>query len=166
MTSQQLRYQRPEPELLISSKQQPSTFWRTQPATLPATIAAVVLTALAFAFVLCFGIANAVINRNGYAEIRLRRDLEDLRARVALLQYQNDVAESSARVTKIASASGMAIVESGHTDTVIIPRTTASEEPQLALGPAAGRPVTASALLSEFTAGGRAEASTDRGRLR
>ena len=85
--SQQLLWQGRARELLISSKQQPGSLPRTRPVGIAAGLAAVVLAALVFSLVLSYAIACAATTRNGYSEIALRREIEDLRAQTALLRY-------------------------------------------------------------------------------
>jgi len=167
MKSQQLMWQSRAPELSISSKQQPGSLPRMRPVTIEAGIAAVVLTALGFAFVLAYGAASAAIARNGYAELQLRQQLEDLRARTALLRYQNDFVASSTRLQQTAAQLGLAMGDPiGAVDYVPIPSSAPTQVTRLATAPASERGGIAS-VLGEFasgvSAGGRAEASTENG---
>jgi hypothetical protein len=167
MKSQQLMWQSRAPELSISSKQQPGSLPRMRPVTMEAGIAAVVLTALAFALVLAYAATSAATARNGYAEMQLRQEIEDLRARTSLLRYQNHLGESSARVNQTAARLGLVMSDPIEAvDYVPLPFSAPTQLTRLALAPA-GERATMSSVISEFatgvSAGGRAEASTDSG---
>jgi hypothetical protein len=165
MKSQQLMWQSRAPELSISSKQQPGSLPRMRPVTVEAGIVAVVLTAVGFALVLAYGAASAAIARNGYAEMQLRQEIEELRARTALLRYQNDLVASSARVQQTAERLGLVMGDPvGAVDYVSLPSSAQAQVTQLALAPAdegAGLSSVVSQLTSGVSTGGRAEASTE-----
>ena len=167
MKSQHAIWQSRTPELSISSKQQPDRLPLVRPVTIEAGLAAVVLTALSFALVLAYAAASATIARNGYAEMQLRQGVEDLRARNALLRYQNQLAASSERVQQTAEQIGLAMADPvAAVDYVSLPSSTPAQVTRVALAPR-GEWATVSSLLSELatgvSAGGRAEASTDSG---
>lgn len=167
MRSQQLMLQGRAPELSISSKQQPGSLPRVRPVTMEAGIAAVVLTALGFGFVLLYGMASAAIARNGYAEMQMRQEIEDLRAGTALLRYQNHQAESAANAEATVKRLSMVMSDSvGAVDFVSLPSSPPAQMTRLALTPVGERATIASVVsqfASEVGAGGRAEASTDSG---
>jgi hypothetical protein len=132
-----------------------------------AGIAAVVLTALGFGFVLVYGMASAAIARNGYGEMQARQEIEDLRARTALLRYQNRRAESTANAEATAKQLNMMMSDAvGAVDFVSLPSSAPAQMKRLALTPV-GEPATIASVVSQFAsevgAGGRAEASTDSG---
>ena len=167
MRSQQVMLQSRAPELSISSKQQPGSLPRVRPVTMEAGIAAVVLTALGFGFVLVYGMASAAIARNGYGEMQARQEIEDLRARTALLRYQNRRAESTANAEATAKQLNMMMSDAvGAVDFVSLPSSAPAQMKRLALTPV-GEPATIASVVSQFAsevgAGGRAEASTDSG---
>ncbi|MFB3880730.1 MAG: hypothetical protein ACE149_05675 [Armatimonadota bacterium] len=167
MRSQQVMLQDRAPELSMSSKQQPGSLPRIRPVTVEAGIAAVVLTALGFGFVLVYGIASATVARNGYSEMQARQQIEDLRARTALLRYQNRRAESSASADETAKRLKMVMSDAaGAVDFVALPSSSPAQVTRLALRPAGERATITSVvsrLAEEVGAGGRAEASTDSG---
>jgi hypothetical protein len=170
MKSQHAVWQSRTPKLSISSKQQPDRLPLVRPVTIEAGLAAVLLTALGFALVLAYAAASATIARNGYAEMQLRQEVEDLRARNALLRYQNHFAASSERVHQTAQQLGLAMADPvAAVDYVSLPSSTPAQVTRVALAPR-GEWATVSSLLSELatgvSAGGRAEASTDSGHRR
>ena len=165
MKSQQLMRQSRAPELSISSKQQPGSLPRMRPATIDAGLVVVVLTALGFVLVLAYGAASAAIARNGYAEVQLRQEIEDLRAMGALIRYQNDLVASSASVHETAAKLGLVMGDPvAVVDYVSLPSSTQAQVTRLALAPTDERGGLSS-VISEFatgvSTGGRAEASTD-----
>jgi len=138
-----------------------------RPVTIEAGIVAVALTALGFALVLAYGAASAAIARNGYAEMQLRQEIEELRARAALLRYQNDLAASSDRVQQTAARLGLVMGDPvGAVDYVSLSSSAQAQVTRLALAPADER-ARLSSVISELatgvSTGGRAEASTDMG---
>ena len=131
-----------------------------------------VLTALGFALVLAYAGASAAIARNGYAEMQLRQEIEELRARTALLRYQNHRDGSSAQVRATAERLGLVMSEvTDAVDYVRLPYSAPAQVTRLAVAPAGERPsLSLSSAISEFatevSAGGQAEASTDSGHRR
>ena len=120
------------------------------------------LTALGFFLVLGYAAASAAIARNGYAEMQLRQELEELRARGALLRYQNDLVASSERIERTALGLGLAMGDPvAAVDYVSLPPSAQAQLTRLALAPVDERAMGLSSVISEFATGGRAEASTD-----
>ncbi len=166
MKSQQLMWQGQAQELPISSKQQPGSLPLTRPVGIEAGMAAVLLAALSFLLVLGYAAAKAKITRNGYVEMALRQDIEELRAQTALIRYQIHLAESSERIHETAYRLGMEPSDPvGDVDYVLLPYSAPGEDTRLAAAdPADGQSGLTSALAhyaaGVVTAGGRAEAST------
>lgn len=94
-------------ELPTSSKQQPGGSPRRRPVGVDAGIAAVALAALGMALVLCYATGCAVTIKNGYTEMGLHRQIEDLRAGNALLRYQINVAQSAGHIEEAAARLGL-----------------------------------------------------------
>jgi len=169
MKSQQVMWQGRAQELPISSKQQPGSLPLTRPVGIEAGVAAVLLAALFFSLVLGYAATRATITRNGYVEMRLRQDIEELRAQTALIRYQIHMAESSDRIHEAAARLGMAPSDAvDGVDYVVLPYSAPGEDTRLAAAdPADGQTGLASALAhfaaGAVTAGGRAEASTTSG---
>jgi hypothetical protein len=94
-------------ELPTFSKQQPGGLPRRRPMGVDARIAAVVLAALGMALVLCYAAGCAMTIKNGYTEMGLHRQIEDLRAGNALLGYQINVAQSAGHIEQEAARLGL-----------------------------------------------------------
>ena len=90
-------------DLPVSSKQQPGGLVRRRPLGIEAGLAAVVLAALCLSLTLCYAAQRAMCTKSGYAALALRRDIEDLRAQNALLNYQINLSKSTARVEQVAT---------------------------------------------------------------
>ena len=170
MASQQVMWHGRAEELPISSKQQPSSLPQTRPAGIQAGFAAIVLAALSFSLILAYAAASAGITRNGYREMALRQEIEDLRAQTALLRYQIDLAESSGRVHETAFRLGLTPADpSREVDYVLLPHSAPGDPAQLAAADPTEESAGLAAALAQFaagvvtSAGGRAEASTDKG---
>ncbi len=165
MSQQVVKQHSRTPELSISSKQQPGSFPRMQPVTIELGRAVVALTAVGFVLVLFYAAACAAITRNGYVEVQLRQEIEDLRAQTALLRYQNDMVASSERAPDAAARLGMMPGDPvAAVDYVSLPSSAQPQVTRLALasgGERAGLSTIVSQWASEISAGGRAEASTD-----
>jgi len=173
MASQQVMWQGRAEELPISSKQQPSSLPQTRPAGIQAGFAAVVLAALSFSLVLAYAAVSASITRNGYREMALRQEMEDLRAQAALLRYQIQMAESSGRVHETAAQLGLTPADPvREVDYVLLPYSVTGDRMQLAAADPTEESAGLTAVLAEFaagvatSAGGRAEASTGEGHRR
>ena len=135
MQSQQLMWQGRTRELPTSSKQQPGASAQRRPVGIPAGFAAVLLTALAYSLVLSYGALSALVTRNGYAQMALRQEVEDLQARIALLSYQVNIAESGPRVEQAAARLNMRPADPvAEVDYVLVPRAEPAEEMQVAGG--------------------------------
>ncbi len=124
-----------------------------------------VLTAVGFALVLAYGAASASIARTGYAEMQLRQQIEEIRARTAFLRYQNDFAASSEPIKQTVARLGLVMGDPVEgVDYVSIPASSRASATRLALASPEDHGSLASAI-SEFAMGvgtaGRAEASTD-----
>jgi len=170
MQSQQLSTQGHTYELPTSSKQQPGSLTRSRPIGVQAGSAALVLAALSFSLVLSYAAACALITRNGYAAVNLRRDIEDLRAQNALLSYQIHLAKSDRSVQQSAGRLNMRPADPVHeVDYVFLPSSDHSQATRLAAATPtpepAGLAVTLAGLATEVMApaAGRAEASTGDG---
>lgn len=173
MRSQQVLSQRRAWELPISSKQQPSSPTQRQPVGLEAGIAAVLLAALGFALVLGYAAASATITRNGYIEMGLREEIEDLRAQSALLRYQIHLAGSGERMREAAARLGL---EPAHpfdeVDYVLLPHSAPGDVSRVAAAEGQAESAGIASALAELAAGvvtstaGRAEASTAAGHRR
>lgn len=153
-------------ELPASSKQQPTSPTQTRSAGVEPGIAAVLLAALSFSLILGYAAASATIARNGYVEMGLRQEIEELRAETALLRYQIHLAESGERIRQVAARLGLNPVDPVHgVDYVLLPYPT-SEGSAQAAGTGDDGPKGLASALAEFAAGvvgsteGRAEAST------
>ena len=170
MAPQQMMWQgRPE-ELPISSKQQPRSLPQPRPTGIQAGFAAVVLAALSFSLVLAYAAASASITRTGYQQMALRQEIEDLRAQTALLRYQIDQAKSSGRVHETAFQLGLVQADpSREVDYVLLPYSAPGDAARLAAADPREESAGLAAALAQFAAGvvtragGRAEASTDKG---
>lgn len=165
MQSQQLMWHNRVRELHAASKQQPSSLPRKRPVGIEAGLTAVVLAALGFCLVLGYAALSALSTRNGYTEIGLRREIEDLRARNALLRYQVHLTESNGNVQAAAEDLGLRPADPvREVDYVILPYSTGADGIQIAAdSDRRGMGVTAvlGQLAAEVvTAGSRADAST------
>jgi len=167
MQSQQLMHQGRTRELPISSKQQPGSFAQRRPAGIQAGLGALVLAALGFTLILGYAAADALTTRHGYAEMSLRREIEDLRAQNALLRYQIYLARSQENIQEAVQRLGLRPADPvREVDYVVLPESAAEGEIRLAgEGPTPG-PAGLGAALAELATevvtgvGGRAEAST------
>jgi len=126
----------------------------------------VVLTALGYSLVLSYGAASALITRNGYAQMALRQEVEDLHARMALLSYQVNVAESGPSVEQAAARLSMRPADPvAEVDYVLVPCPEPAKEIKLAAGRPSRSTSVLAARLAEFAtevvscSGDRAEAS-------
>ena len=134
-------------------------------------MAAVVLAALGFSLVLAYAAASALTTRNGYDEMTLRREIEDLRAQNAVQQYQFHVASSQESVGEAASRLGLRPADPlQEVDYVILPRDMLKKDDARVLAQELTRETGAvRAALAGLAAGvvtsvdGRAEASTTEG---
>jgi len=153
-------------DLSTSSKQQPGRFSRRRPAGIEAGVAAVVLAALGLALTLLYAAQSTVCTRNEYTALALRRDIEDLRARNALLRYQINLGESTRRVEQVASRLKLRPADPiREVDYVVLPHSDQQQAQLAKLDPAStpkGLAGVMAALADEVvgSAGGRAEAST------
>lgn len=125
------------------------------------------LAALSFSLILGYAAASATIARNGYVEMGLRQEIEELRAETALLRYQIHLAESGERIRQVAARLGLSPVDPVHgVDYVLLPYPTSDGSAQVATGTGDDGPTGLASALAEFAAGvvgsaeGRAEAST------
>lgn len=132
----------------------------------PLDVTVIVLAALGFALVLCFGALNAVLVRNGYTGMQVRREIEDLRAEASLLRYQIHQAESNGSVHQAAKRLGMRPCDpADEVDYVALPLP-AGQEADVAAGRASAEPIGVARALADFASeeifavGGRAEAKT------
>ena len=170
MQSQQLMWQGRTRELPISSKQQPGSFAQRRPVGIQAGLGALVLAALCFTLIVGYAVADALTTRNGYAEMALQREIEDLQAQNALLRYQIYVAKSQTNIQEVAERLGMRPADPmGEVDYVLLPEATARGEIWLAAEDGTAEPggigATLAGLATEVMtgAGGLAEASTGEG---
>ncbi|UCC67599.1 MAG: hypothetical protein JSV79_10820 [Armatimonadota bacterium] len=129
-----------------------------------------VLTALAYSLLLSYGAASALITRNGYAQMALRQEVEDLHAQIALLSYQVNVAESGPSVEQAAERLNMRPADPvTEVDYVLLPYPEPSSGFQLAAGRTGRSPSGLAARLAHLAtevvscSGDRAEASTFEG---
>ncbi len=173
MQSQQVMWQGRARELPTSSKQQPGASGHRRPMGIQAGLVAVVLAALGFFLVLCYGAASALTTRNGYAEMSLRREIEDLRAEIALLNYQINLAHSESNLQLAAQRFNMRPADPrAEVDYLLLPHPAGEGETRVAAGDPPSRRTGIAARLAELaetvvgTAGGRAEASTVEGHRR
>jgi cell division protein FtsB len=157
-------------ELPISSKQQPSSLTQRRSTGIEPGIAAVLLAALGFSLVLGYAAASATIARNGYVEMGVRQEVEELRAEIALLRYQIHLAESGERIRQVAARLGLSPVDPVHeVDYILLPHPASAGPTELARGVGEDSPADLASALAEFAAGvvasaeGRAEASTVEG---
>jgi len=123
------------------------------------------LAALFVSLALIYGAASALVVRNGYVSMALRRQIADLRAQNSLLEYQINQARSSAQTPEAAQRLGLRPADPvQEVDYVALPYS-----PGDSGVPAAGEPAgwLASALAGLATevvsTGGTAEASTVQG---
>lgn len=133
-----------------------------------ARFAAALLAALALSTVVGYVAASACATRNGYTEMGLVREVEDLRAATALLRYQAHVAESTANVHDAAAELGMRAADPIHdVDYVLLPHSSEEQEgTQLASRAEEGESLAAQLAeraVGVISVGGRAEASTATG---
>ncbi len=118
---------------------------------------------------LAYAAASATINRNGYREMGLRQEIEEARAQTALLRYQIHLAESSPRVQGAAARLGMVPADPVREVDYVLLRPLSEEAPELAAVDATEGSASLATALAELaagvvsSAGGCAEASTDRG---
>jgi len=126
-----------------------------------------VLAALSLFCVLCYGMASAITTQNGYRAMRLRREIEDLRAQDALLRYQINLTQSKQRLIEAAERLELQLADPvREVDYVLLP----SPSPESAVQVAGegtnadqrGLGVLLAGMAHEMvgSAGGRAEAST------
>ena len=66
-------------------------------------MAVVVLAALSLSLTLTYAAARAVCTKSGYVALALRRDIEDIRAQNALLNYQINLSKSTLQVEQVAT---------------------------------------------------------------
>jgi len=121
----------------------------------------VVLAGLFLSLTLGYGVVCALVMQGGYAAAALRREIEDLRADAALLEYYIRHAESSQRVEQTAARIGMRVADpAAEVDYVVLPAGE-REAREVALGEAQRGVATAlAAMAAEVVAvRGRAEAS-------
>jgi len=169
MRSQQLMWQGRAEDLPVSSKQQPRSIAYRKPAGIEPGIAVLALAVLSFSLVLAYAASSAVITRNGYAEINLRQEIEDLRAETGLLRYQIHLAESNARVQETAARLGMVPGDPvTEVDYVHLPHSDSANRREFAATKAGEGDAGLASVLAELAsgvarAGGRAEASTVEG---
>ena len=169
MQSQQVFQQGRTRYLSISSQQQPDRSLRRRPVGIRAGLAATVLAALAFSLMLFFAVGTAVITRNEYRAMALRREIQDLRAQNALLRYQINLTASSQQIQEAADRMGLRRAElATEADYVFLPDSPRDELQLAAAGPtlrAGGLTATLADLATEVAGSmrGRAEASTAQG---
>jgi len=169
MQSQQLMWQNRTRELHAASKQQPGSLPQRRPVGIEPASAAVALAALAFSLVLGYAALSALTTRSGYAEIALRREIEDLRAQNTLLRYQVHLAESNGNVQAAARDLGLRPADPvEEVDYVFLPHPAQPGETQVAADGSERRRARVTAAIAQFaaevvTAGSRAEASTGSG---
>jgi hypothetical protein len=129
MQSQQVTWHGRALEAPTASKQQPGSFAQRRPVGVEVGFAAVVLAALGFSLVLAYAAMSALTTRNGYAEMTITREIENLRAQNAVLQYQLHVASSKESVQEAASRLGLRLADPLHeVDYVILPRDMPKED--------------------------------------
>lgn len=131
-------------------------------------MATTVLAALSLFLVLCYGVSSAVVTRNGYTAIRLRQEVEALRAQGALLRYQINLTQSKQRIAQSAPRLGLQSADPvREVDYVVLPPWEGAME--LAAGDPIREQGGLAALLAELANGvvgsgrGEAEASTGEG---
>lgn len=135
-----------------------------------AGLAATVLAALMLSLMLFYAMGCAVTTRNAYAGMALRRDIENLRAQNALLQFQINLTESNQRMQQTAANLGLRPADPvQEVDYVLLPHSEPESGTQVAAAGAAQEPGGLAAVLAELatevvsSARGRAEASTAQG---
>ncbi len=109
--------------------------------------------------------ASAVTTQRGYAALRLRRQIEDLRAEKAYLRYQIGFIQSRARIAQAAERLDLQPADPvREVDYVALPASQAEAGPQVASAESRVEPRGLRALAErwagQFATGGRAEAST------
>ncbi len=131
------------------------------------------LAALGFSLILAYAAASATIARNGYIEMGLHQEIEELRAEAALLRYQVHLAESGERVHQVAERLGLTPADPvREVDYILLPSPASDEITRLAADTGATTSAGLASALAEFaagvvtSAGGRAEASTAEGHRR
>ena len=166
--SQQVMWQGRDGDLLAASKRQPDRFPERRPGGMEAGLATTVLAALSLFLVLCYGVSSAVVTRNGYTAIRLRQEVEALRAQGALLRYQINLTQSKQRIAQSAPRLGLQSADPvREVDYVVLPPWEGAME--LAAGDPIREQGGLAALLAELANGvvgsgrGEAEASTGEG---
>ncbi len=113
-------------DLSFASPLQPEDIATPEAERIGAGLVVVVLAALGFVGTLAYAWQNAICLRNGYAKIALTREIDDLHARIALLNYQINLAESSPRVEQVADRLSLpAPIPSTRSITSCSPRLTA-----------------------------------------
>jgi hypothetical protein len=90
-------------DLPVVSRQQPGRSARRRPMGIEAGLAVVMLAALSLSLTLTYAAARAMCTKSGYAALALRRDIEDLRAQNALLNYQINLGKSTLQVEQVAT---------------------------------------------------------------
>ena len=125
------------------------------------------LAALCLFCVLCYGMASAITTQNGYQAMRLRREIEDLRAQEALLRYQINLTQSKQRLIAAAERLELQFADPvREVDYVLLPSPGPEGAVQVAGEGTEADPRGLGALLAGMaqemvgSAGGRAEAST------
>lgn len=153
-------------DLSSSSLLQPDRSLRRKPVGIQAGLVALVLAALTLSSMLAYAAVSALCLRNGYTEIALKRDIEDLRAHNALLKYQVNLSESNHRVEQVAARFSLRPADPvREVDYVALPAAD-REEVRLATSDPARLPGGLSGAVAALAndlaagAGGRAEAST------
>ncbi len=123
------------------------------------------LAALSLLCVLGYGMASAVTTQNGYAALRLRREIEDLRAEKAFLRYQISFIQSRQRIAQAAARLDLQRADPvREVDYVALPASQAETGLQMTAAESQVEPRGLRALLAglarQMAGGGRAEAST------
>lgn len=124
-----------------------------------------VLTALAYTLFLSYGATSALITRNGYTQMALTQEVQDLHAQIALLSYQVNVAESGPSVEQAAERLNMRPADPvTEVDYVLLPYPEPGSDFQLVAG-RSGVGARLAQLAAEVASysGDRAEASTFEG---
>ncbi len=129
-------------------------------------MAAVALAALSYCLVLSYGATSALITRNGYTEMSLRQEIEDVHAQVALLNHQVHVSKSDPSVQEAAERLRMRPADPGtEVDYVLLPHSELAGQTQVATAERTDMPARLAAALAELvtevvdSSEGRAEAS-------
>jgi hypothetical protein len=130
----------------------------------------VLLAALSLSLILGYAAASATIARNGYVEMGLHQEIEELRAEAALLRYQIHLAESGERVRHVAERLGLMPADPvREVDYILLPYPASGQTTRLAAHTGEDTSAGLASALAEFaagvvtSAGGRAEASTAEG---